>query len=301
MPPPERAQECKAAAGTDPKAREHDVHPPSLRLPERLPLVVGRDERIAGAAERVGQAAACLARVLDEEDDGRRRVARRCRGSFPPPLLRPVATRLHSTAPSSPESAARRGAGPGGFPEERQSGAPKQRQSGAGQASPSSPSASPPPSTRAGAWSLRRRVWTGSSAGDVVGARAGAELLEAARGHEHAASRASRPPRCRRRHRLVEVAAHALEVAAEGREAVVELAAERADALRLLGDALLLPAVVDGAQQRDQRRRARDHHALRRPPYSTSVASYWSAAAKKRLAREEHHDEVRRVLELRDQ
>src|SRR5207249_6862668 len=92
---------------------------------------------------------------------------------------------------------------------------------------------------------------------DIDRARGGAELAKAPRAHQH--------PRFERADRAVEgidgareIAAEVEPVAAEVRDALVELGAELADLLGIGGDRLLAPAVRDGAQQPDQVYRRRD-------------------------------------------
>src|SRR5690606_40018240 len=73
--------------------------------------------------------------------------------------------------------------------------------------------------------------------------------------------RAPRSPPTRRSsdlHRAAETLADVAEVFGELSHALVQVAPQLADLLRVAGDALLLPAVGDRAQQRDQGGRARD-------------------------------------------
>ena len=66
---------------------------------------------------------------------------------------------------------------------------------------------------------------------------------------------------------------------------------------RILGDALLLPAVGDRTQQRDQRRRRGDEHALARALLQQRRVGL-ERRVREVLARQEQEDEVGRRLEL---
>jgi len=64
-----------------------------------------------------------------------------------------------------------------------------------------------------------------------------------------------------RRRRLAELVAHILQVSDHDAHALVEFLAEAADLLGVLGELLLLPAVIGRAQERIERGR-RGHHDL---------------------------------------
>ena len=109
--------------------------------------------------------------------------------------------------------------------------------------------------------------------------------------------RTSRPPRCRRRHGRVELAADLGERLDEAPEAAVQLARGLRDLARGLGDQLLAPAVVDGPQQADQGRGGGHQHLL-----LDAVLDQRRVLGERGLVDavggHEHHDELGRGVEL---
>src|SRR5262245_41248747 len=142
---------------------------------------------------------------------------------------------------------------------------------------------------------LSRRLLDDNERRDLLAGR-GAEVAEAPRRGQHA--------RFHRSHEGVvrvdgaaECRPDRVEVAGQGAQAIVELAAELADALGVGRDLLLPPSVRDGAQQRDQGRRRRDNDLAGHAVLDERGVRL-SRRADKRLARDEHHDELRRGREL---
>ena len=79
--------------------------------------------------------------------------------------------------------------------------------------------------------------------------------------------------------------------------ALVELLAEAADLLGVLGELLLLPAVIGRAQERIERGR-RGHHDLLGHAVLDQPAVGVRRGGRERFSRDEHDDEVRRLGEL---
>src|SRR5918993_2777821 len=150
----------------------------------------------------------------------------------------------------------------------------------------------------------RRKVWRlqrarGRLRGPELvdlGTGSRSQLFEFACSGQHA--RFERPYRLVVRvNRAFEAAAYLIEVAGHREHPVVQVASKGADLLRVLGDALLPPAIGDGLEQGDQRRRARWDDAFRGTEFDERRIAL-QGRAEEGLAWKEHHHKLRRRFEL---
>ena len=100
-----------------------------------------------------------------------------------------------------------------------------------------------------------------------------------------------------RLHRVFEALADPVDVLGEDAHAVVELARLGGDLLRVLGQRLLAPAIVDRLQQGDERRWRRDQDALLEGVFD-QAGLLLEGGGEEGVARQEEHHELRRVGEL---
>jgi hypothetical protein len=121
-------------------------------------------------------------------------------------------------------------------------------------------------------------------------------VFQAPRRHEHAGfERAYRA--VVRLDGLREAAADVLEMLGQLRDAVVERTAQFADLLRVLRDRVLLPAVGDRLEQRNERQRARQHDALVHAEFQQPLVVL-HRGRQQGLPRHEHDDDVGGGLEV---